>query len=129
MAQSADRSLLLGILALQNDLVTRDQLIEAMNAWAEAKDRPLGEILCERGALDREHRRLTRRSTRTAKVTRIQAAVDKHLADLLADGAVGVAECYGFRVARLGVLGVLCGQRMSDHIPSLARPCQPAGRG
>jgi len=54
MTQPSNRNLLLGILALQNDLVTRDQLIDAINAWAEAKDRPLGEILVERGTLDRE---------------------------------------------------------------------------
>jgi eukaryotic-like serine/threonine-protein kinase len=58
MSQRSDRSLLLGILALQNDLLTRDQLIEAMNAWAAAKDRPLGEILVARQALDQEHRQL-----------------------------------------------------------------------
>lgn len=54
MTQSSDRNVLLGILALQNDLVTRDQFIEAINAWAEAKDRRLGEILVERGALNPE---------------------------------------------------------------------------
>ena len=58
MTHTNDRNLLLGILALQNDLVTRDHLIEAMNAWAVAKDRPLGQILVEQGALDREHRKL-----------------------------------------------------------------------
>ena len=58
MAQSSDRNLLLGILALQNDLVTRDQLIEALHAWAVAKDQPLGRILVERGGLDQEHCRL-----------------------------------------------------------------------
>ena len=58
MTQPSDRNLLLGILALQNDLVTRDELIEAMNAWVVAKDRPLGEILAKRAALDHEHGQL-----------------------------------------------------------------------
>lgn len=58
MSQPADRNLLFGILALQNDLVTRDQLLEAMNAWANVKDRSLGEMLVERGALSQEHCRL-----------------------------------------------------------------------
>ena len=31
-ADHTDRNLLFGILALQNDFVTRDQLVEAMNA-------------------------------------------------------------------------------------------------
>jgi tetratricopeptide (TPR) repeat protein/tRNA A-37 threonylcarbamoyl transferase component Bud32 len=48
----ADRNLLFGINALQNDFITRDALVEAMAAWAVAKHRPIGEILVERGALD-----------------------------------------------------------------------------
>ncbi len=40
-----DRNLLFGILALQNDFITRDQLVEAINAWVLAKQRPLGELL------------------------------------------------------------------------------------
>jgi serine/threonine protein kinase len=50
----SDRNLLFGILALQNDFVSRDQLLEAMNAWVLAKHRPLGELLRERGALCEE---------------------------------------------------------------------------
>jgi hypothetical protein len=41
---SADRNLLFGILPLQSDFVTRDQLVEAMNAWVLEKHRPLGGI-------------------------------------------------------------------------------------
>jgi serine/threonine protein kinase/tetratricopeptide (TPR) repeat protein len=48
---NADRNLLFGILALQMDFVTRDQLIAAMNAWVLDKARPLGEILEGQGAL------------------------------------------------------------------------------
>jgi tetratricopeptide (TPR) repeat protein/tRNA A-37 threonylcarbamoyl transferase component Bud32 len=48
---SADRNLLFGILALQLDFVSRDQLIGAMNAWVLEKARPLGALLVERGAL------------------------------------------------------------------------------
>jgi hypothetical protein len=33
MPQTADRNLLLGILALQTDFITRDALIAAMLAW------------------------------------------------------------------------------------------------
>ena len=36
---SADRNLLFGILAVQHDYVTRDQLVEAMNAGVFAKRR------------------------------------------------------------------------------------------
>src|SRR5262249_11535983 len=47
----SDRNLLFGILALQMDFVTRDALIAAMHAWVLNKARPLGQILCEQGAL------------------------------------------------------------------------------
>jgi serine/threonine protein kinase/tetratricopeptide (TPR) repeat protein len=47
----ADRSLYFGILALQMDLITRDDLTSAMTAWATAKHRPIGEVLVEAGAL------------------------------------------------------------------------------
>lgn len=48
---SADRNLLFGILALQNDFVTRDQLIAAMNDWVLEKQSPLGVVLRRRGFL------------------------------------------------------------------------------
>jgi WD40 repeat protein/serine/threonine protein kinase len=51
MAATADRNLLFGILALQMDLISRDALIEAMHAWVLDKDKPLSQILRERGAL------------------------------------------------------------------------------
>ena len=47
----ADRNLLFGILALQMDFITRDALVAAMHAWVLHKDRPLGQVLCEQGAL------------------------------------------------------------------------------
>ena len=34
---SADRNLLFGILALQMDFITRDQLVEAMHAFQEGR--------------------------------------------------------------------------------------------
>ena len=47
-----DRGLLLGLLALQNNFVDRDALLEAFTAWVADKSRPLGQILLQRGALD-----------------------------------------------------------------------------
>ena len=38
---STDRNLLFGILALQLDFITRDQLVSGTNAWVLAKQRPL----------------------------------------------------------------------------------------
>jgi WD40 repeat protein/serine/threonine protein kinase len=63
----ADRNLLLGILAMQMNLVGRDALIEAMCTWAGAKDRSLGEILQEQGALS------------PGRQTLLEALVDEHL--------------------------------------------------
>ncbi len=50
-SRAADRNLLFGILALQMDFVTRDQLIAGMNAWVLDKARSLGAILREHGAM------------------------------------------------------------------------------
>jgi serine/threonine-protein kinase len=50
-AYSADRNLLFGIVALQMDFISRDQLIAAMHAWVLDKHKPLGKILSEQGAL------------------------------------------------------------------------------
>jgi serine/threonine protein kinase len=54
MPTAADRNLLFGILALQMDFISRDQLVAAMNAWVLAKHKALGDILNEQGALDAE---------------------------------------------------------------------------
>jgi serine/threonine protein kinase/lipopolysaccharide biosynthesis regulator YciM len=64
----ADRNLLFGILALQMDLVNRDQLIAAMNAWVLDKGKPLGDILVGRHALQPDEQFL------------LEALVLKHLA-------------------------------------------------
>jgi serine/threonine-protein kinase len=51
MSASSDRNLLYGILALQMDFISGEQLIEAMHAWVLHKSTPLGELLCQQGAL------------------------------------------------------------------------------
>lgn len=48
---TAARSLLFGLLALQNGFVDRDTLLAAFNAWVLDKSRSLGQILVDRGAL------------------------------------------------------------------------------
>src|SRR5437899_3121034 len=55
---AADRNLLFGILALQMDFITRDQLIAAMNAWVLDKAKPLAALLFDQQALNAEHRQL-----------------------------------------------------------------------
>ena len=68
MKSTADCQLLFGILAVQMDFVSRDQLIAAMNSWVLEKSTPLGEILFAQQALDRDEREL------------LDALVAKHLA-------------------------------------------------
>jgi eukaryotic-like serine/threonine-protein kinase len=57
MSQTAsDQNLLFGIVALQMDFISRDELISAMHAWALEKDKPLGMILLGQGALADDER-------------------------------------------------------------------------
>jgi hypothetical protein len=46
------RNLLFGILALQNNFISRDDLLAAFAAWVADKRRPLAQFLVDRGALD-----------------------------------------------------------------------------
>ncbi len=64
---SADRNLLFGILALQLNFVTRNQLIEGMNKWVLDKNTSLGKIFVSMGAMDTDHFQL------------LDALVDKHV--------------------------------------------------
>jgi hypothetical protein len=54
----ADRNLLFGILALQMDFISREQLIAAMNAWVLDKGKALGDILVAQQALEPSRRAL-----------------------------------------------------------------------
>ncbi len=65
---AADRNLLFGILAMQMDFITREQLVDAMQAWVFDKQKPLGEILCAQKAIDWDSRAL------------LDALVQKHVA-------------------------------------------------
>src|SRR5260370_42024712 len=46
-----DRNLLLGLLALQNNFIDREQLLTAFSVWIADKTSPLGQILLDRGAM------------------------------------------------------------------------------
>lgn len=58
MPSTTDHNLLFGILAFQNDLITRAQLIAGLKAWVDAKHRPLADLLEEADALAPKHRGL-----------------------------------------------------------------------
>jgi serine/threonine protein kinase/tetratricopeptide (TPR) repeat protein len=55
---AADRNLLVGIIALQLDFITRDALISAMNSWIVNKEMPLSQILLDQGELSSSRRSL-----------------------------------------------------------------------
>src|SRR6516162_376824 len=55
---AADLNLLFGIMAVQNDFVSRDALIEAMNAGVPDKAKSLGAIPVGRGSLSPERHSL-----------------------------------------------------------------------
>lgn len=57
-ADNADRNLLFGVLALQMEFATHDQVLAALNAWTLAKDKTLGDVLIEHKALDADRRQL-----------------------------------------------------------------------
>jgi hypothetical protein len=69
LAQSniADRNLLFGMLALQMDFITRDELVGAMQEWVFEKTTALGDLLVRRGKLAPARREL------------LEAVVDEHL--------------------------------------------------
>ena len=48
---AADRNLRFGMLALHTDFVSRDALVQGMNAWVLEKAEPVGQILIEQWAL------------------------------------------------------------------------------
>ena len=52
MSTSADRDLLFGLLALQNDFITRDALVAAFGAWVADRTIPLARRLADRGDLN-----------------------------------------------------------------------------
>jgi hypothetical protein len=64
---AADRNLLLGIIALQMDFISREALIAAMHAWALSKKTPLSQILQDQGALS------------TARRSLLDALVEEHI--------------------------------------------------
>src|SRR5207302_7033020 len=58
MSSVADRNLLFGILALQMDFISREQLISAVSVWVLEKSAPLGAILVRQQSLTDDRRAL-----------------------------------------------------------------------
>jgi eukaryotic-like serine/threonine-protein kinase len=93
-----DRNLLFGIIALQMDFITRDALVAAMHAWVLEKQRALGEILVERGALDPTDRDL------------LDTMVDRHVARHGGDPLTSLAS-----LGSAGGIAADLGQSVTDH--------------
>lgn len=55
---SADRNLILGVLAVQMEFVTRDQLMDAMNVWAQDRNVGLDTILRDQLLIDENTQRI-----------------------------------------------------------------------
>ena len=123
---AADRNLLFGILALQMDLITRDALVAAMGAWALAKDRPIGEILVEAGAMDAVDR-LDLEPMVDRRVARDGGEPARSLAGLTS--ATSLAEDLRRSMTDVDVLGSLTyvSQATPRH-PHATRPPEPAAR-
>jgi serine/threonine-protein kinase len=107
--------LLLGILALQMDFVSRDQLIAAMNAWVLEKGTPLGDILLAQQALGRDEYEL------------LNALVAKHLARHDGDAARSLAavssiETFRAELTRLADPDI---QASLIHVASVRRSHDP----
>jgi serine/threonine protein kinase len=51
MSRSADRNLLFGLLALQNNFIDRDALVDAFHRWTSDRSKPLDLVLLDRGTL------------------------------------------------------------------------------
>jgi serine/threonine-protein kinase len=111
-SHAADRNLLFGIVALQMDFITRDQLIAAMNAWVLDKRKPLGKVLSEQEALSAEDHEA------------IESLVRRHLLrhDNNAERSLAALSSIGQRLR--DDLG-----RISDPEVQASLPCVGAARG
>jgi len=59
--RDSNTHLLLGLLALQNDFISRKQLLSAFGAWIADKSRRIDELLVEQHAISQEDRRVLER--------------------------------------------------------------------
>lgn len=92
---SADRNLLFGVLAVQLDFVSRDDLIAATSRWVLDKEQPLSEVFVDQGMISREESDV------------IEGVVRKHLERNNGDPRQSLQSIEAFEVVRstLGDLG------------------------
>jgi hypothetical protein len=108
-----DRNLLLGILALQMDFISRDALIAAMNAWVLNKSQSLGDVLVSQQALAPK------------RLALLESLVEEHVSQhgydpeksLIAVGPVGLRRHLQRNGSRQSALGL-----QSPYLGQLAWP-------
>src|SRR5437870_1645525 len=91
---AADRNLLFGVLALQMDFISREQLIAAMQAWVFDKGKSLREVLLAQNALAADNGEL------------LEALVVKHLAQHDNDAAKSLAAVSSISEIKTDLLGI-----------------------
>lgn len=94
MPARADHQLLLGLLALQNGFITRDQLVSAFGRWTVDKSLSLDQILLEQRALDVPRQEL------------LVALAAQHLRQHAQDPAQSLAALSSIASARLALHGL-----------------------
>jgi tetratricopeptide (TPR) repeat protein/tRNA A-37 threonylcarbamoyl transferase component Bud32 len=112
-----DRNLLFGVLALQADLISPGQFVEACSLWAGTKHTPLADLLTRRGWLSTADRRDVERLL-DRKLARHNGDARASLADLLGDGlrrSVAAAE-------DAGLFAPLAAHEAPAYTPQLGPP-------
>jgi serine/threonine-protein kinase len=109
MPAPAANGLLLGLLAFQNNFIDRDALVAALGAWVADKTSPFGQLLVDRGAMDRETRAL------------LEALARKHLEAHANDPSASLAAIGAGRSTRerLGAIADADLQATLAHIPAV----------
>jgi eukaryotic-like serine/threonine-protein kinase len=110
MHSSADHQLLFGFLALQNDFISREELIAAVSVWLRERSRPLEVILRQRGALQEDELQL------------LAALMRKHLEKHGHDPERSLAAINASESVRTDLTNL--GDAELDRALSLAAPCQ-----
>jgi hypothetical protein len=114
MSAAQDRNLLFGIVALQFDFVTRDQLVAAMNAWALDTKKSLADLLVERDALTASRRAM------------LEPLVEEHVRQHQGDPQRSLAALNSVDDARQA-LEEIADPEVQASLRHLPRPSAPSG--
>jgi hypothetical protein len=109
-SSASDRNLLFGILALRMDFITRDGLIDGMQAWTPAKTQSLGKVLVDRELMPQSQREL------------LEPLVDAHIAQHGGDAPQSLQGLSSVGVAVFDLRSVIDPDVQASlvHVPSAA---------